>query len=202
MRSSDMKLKSIYTACCLFMQMTSNHALAHSDWIGPLIIVEKVYGTPEPIGRITVRYDGSDAEKPTLTLSSNLFQIKLPPHLLLNLPSPDWDNMRVPWSMTSFDLETKKFVNRPYLYISVPLRGVKGEFWISASVQFFFDKQGLLKERHLRRDVLLKDIRWRFSLPYSKEDDITVHADWPLDSTMTAEEVLAEALAKEKKEWQ
>lgn len=34
------------------MQFMSARAVAHSDMIGPLLIVEKVYGAPAPIGRI------------------------------------------------------------------------------------------------------------------------------------------------------
>lgn len=201
MRLFDMKPKSIFTACCLFVQMTSNHALAHSDMIGPLIIVEKVHGTPDPIGRIVVRYDGSDAAKPTLTLSSNLFQVELPPQALLNLPSPDWDNMRVPWSMTSIDRRTGEIIRQPYLYVSIPLRGPKGKTWIRANVLFFFDTQGLLKERHLQMYVAIKDKKWLVDLPHSEADVIgTLGEEWPLTSTETAEEVLTRALVRKQKE--
>lgn len=201
MRLFDMKPKSIFTACCLFVQMTSTHALAHEDTIGPLIIVEKVYGTPDPIGRIVVRYDGSDAAKPTLTLSSNLFRVELPPQALLNLPRPDWDNMCVPWSMTSMNRQTGERVQQPYLYISVPLHGPQGKTWIRANVLFFFDQQGLLKERQLQMYIAIKDKKWLVDLPISEADVIgTLVEEWPLTSTETAEEVLTRSLAKKQKE--
>lgn len=170
---------------------------AHVDMVGPLVVIEKIYAVDDPIGRITLRYDGTDQKRPKLEIRSKLFQAILPSSAILNLPRPDWNSMMVPWSMDSFDSVLKKFVERPHLYIRVSLWGPPGTHWARASVRFFFDDQGKLKERQLYWEVGIKDGKHRPELPTEVcEVTDTISAVWPIDSQEPAESVFARALSQ------
>ena len=175
----------------------SDYALAHSDMIGPLLIVEKVYGPPAPIGRITVRYDGTNEAEPTLKLSSNLFSTTLSAKLLRDLPRPNWNALSVPYSFTSIEPKTRKIIEQPYLYITVPLYGPAGQSWPGVSVEFHFDSSGKVSKRILKQFVPVKDKRPRLDLPHAEADYIdSIYENWPLDSRESAEAVLARAFKK------
>ena len=170
---------------------------AHVDKVGPLVVIQKIYEVDDPIGRITIRYDCSDPKHPMLEIRSNLFQAALPSSAILNLPGPDWAGMMAPYSMVSFDSALKRFVDRPYLYLLVPLRGPPGNSWSRATVRFFFDDQGKLKERQLHWQVGIKDGKHRPELPAESCDVIdTILATWPIDSQETAESALSRALSQ------
>lgn len=74
--------------CFAIVQFMAGRVSAHTEIIGSLLVVEKAYGAPAPIGRIVVRYDATDAAKPKLHLLCNLFKSDLPAKVLLGLPVP------------------------------------------------------------------------------------------------------------------
>jgi hypothetical protein len=183
--------------CCGCALALAGSVFAHTDMIGPLVRVEKVYDAPAPIGRITVKFDATNADAATLELTSALFRASLPPNALRNLPRPNWDGLAVPYSLTSYDVETRQWVNRPYLYITLPVYGPAGRTWPSTSVQFSFDEKGGLKERRLKQHVPVKDGRPRPDLPPADTDFLhTLYEPWPVEGTESAEEVLSRALRR------
>jgi hypothetical protein len=163
---------------------------AHEEMIGPLVVIEKVYDAPEPLGRIVVRYDATEAE-PTLHLRHGRMIAKVPADALRDLPRPNWDAMTVPYAMTSFDVKTRAWVDRPYFYISVPLHGPAGKTWPTTAALFFFDKAGRLSERKLKQFMPIKDGRPRPDLPPGEADVIdAINEDWPAGGVESAEDLL------------
>lgn len=155
-------------------------AAAHQDRIPPAKYLHAVYEAPDPIGDITLVYDGRQ-ENATLRLACDLFESAVPHEALADLPRPNWNEIEVRFSLTSYD-ERRQLVERPYLYIQVPLFGPSGESWQQTWVTLHFDHNGKFEKRALRRIVELDENMSRHFWP-----------DWPVEGDKTAQQVLEAA---------
>lgn len=178
-------LKAMRIAATLiaFLLMVSRVG-AHEDMIAPLVKVEKVYATPKPLGPLRIAYADSEGGKPqTLLVKCDLFGRSIPAEGLLDLPRPDWSLLSAAYSLTSF--ESGKWVERPYLYLVVPLHGPAGESWEQTWATFHFDANGKLT-RKIKRFV-----------PMSSPNAIRVlWEDWGIGSNVSAKSVLEAAQRK------
>lgn len=181
-----MRILQVFGLCLVCLFCAFHAALAHEDRLGPVVVVEKVYGASKPLGHIVGRYDATNMAKPIFHLRCNLFHAELSAKALLDLPRPNWDQFFMPYSYTSFDPKTRKIVKRPYIMVSVPLWGPLGQSWTRTRVEFHFDDKGKLLNRRLHRFV-----------PTKNSNTIeTVDANWPVGSKETAAQVLARGMKK------
>ena len=151
---------------------------AHEDRIGPLVQVQKVSAVPKPIGRTTLTWDAGAGETPapSLKLQCDLFAAAVPANGLADLPRPDFNPMHVAWSLTSFGPE-RKWVDRPYLYVVIPLHGPAGQAWEQTWVTFHFDDKGAMT-RKFKRFVR------------AGENSVSVFwKDWPVGGGVSAEDL-------------
>ena len=153
-------------------------ATGHQDRIPPAKYLHAIYEAPDPIGDIELIYDARE-ENPTLRVDCDLFDTAVPQKALADLPRPNWNQLEVRYSLTSYDAEQQRIVNQPYLYIQVPLFGPPGESWQQTWVTFHFDHNGIFEKRALRRTVELEENASRHYWP-----------DWPVEGEKTANQVL------------
>jgi hypothetical protein len=173
--------------CCCCALLLERRAVASSPVVGQLVTVEKSYDVPQPVGRVTVRYDETDPEKPTLVLRSDVLSGEVSAEALRDLPRPDWGRLYVGFSVPMLR-------DRPHVFISVPLHGPRGVTWPTTSVLFAFDEHGKLTKRGLQQFVPLKGRHPRMDLPLTDADAIGVLSEpWPIGSAESAEQVLARA---------
>lgn len=177
-------MRNFFLTCGLVL-FACSPAAAHSDQLGRLVHIVKTYQAEEPVGRITLEYDGRDADAAVIRVESALFRAEVPPAALENLPRPDYEHMDAPYSTISFDGASGEWVARPYLYVSVSVLGPAGESWPSTWVHFQFDDRGRLTHRRLKRFV-----------PQPSNSIRVLMADWPVGSDQSAAEVLAAEEAK------
>lgn len=192
-----MRTTLFYLIQFIFVLSFAVSAPAHIDRQGQLLSIEKIYEAPAPIGRITLKYDGTDKDTPTLQVTSNLFRSKIPPQALTNLPRPYWDAISALYSLISTDPATGKSIDRPYLYISVPLHRPLGKSEQGAQVLFFFDEEGNLKERRLSQTIpaqITNTENMKIDVAY------VLYENWPITSKETAEQVLTKAFENLEKE--
>lgn len=192
-----MRITIFYFIQFIFALSLAAPALAHIDMSGQLLSIGKIYDAPSPIGRITLKYDGTDNDTPKLQVTSNLFRSKIPPQALRNLPRPYWDAISALYSLISVDSATGKWIDRPYLYISVPLHRPLGKSEQGAQVLFFFDEEGNLKERRLRQTIhaqVTNKEKRKINMGY------VLYENWPITSNETAEQVLTKAFENLEKE--
>ncbi|HLL89046.1 MAG TPA: hypothetical protein VK324_07060 [Tepidisphaeraceae bacterium] len=159
----------------------ADRTYAHSDQIAPLAKVEKVYAAPEPIGRLSAVYTAHEGDaKESLVIECGLFKARVGAEGLTDLPRPDWGSFSVAYSLTSFE---GKWVERPYLYVTVLLHGPPGQAWQQTWATFHFDADGKLTRRVKRfvPDEASKSIR-------------VIWEDWPVGSWSSAEAILDAAV--------
>jgi hypothetical protein len=158
---------------------------AHTDSIASVRRADIVYAAPEPLGPIQVLQEiNEDYAATRLRVRTALWEVEVPVEAMANLPRPSWNSMRVAYSLTSFDPEQegRAFVDRPYVYVEFTLHGPRGVSWQRTSVIYHLDADGELT-RQLKQFI-------------EKEDDIrVVWEDWPVDSSLSAAEVLDAAVA-------
>ena len=171
---------------CLGCAPFAGRAWAHRDRIPSLLVVEKVYAADAPLGHIAVRYDGTDEANPKLNLRTELFRSAVPTKMLRALSRPDWERLSLFYSLTSFEPKTGKLVERPYLYLAVPLRGPTGKSAPKVYIELHFRSDGKLSKRTLRA---------KFS-PVRSDGTETIYQDWPLNSAESSDAVLDRALKK------
>jgi hypothetical protein len=126
--------------------------------VGELTSSERVYAVPKPVGPVRVSFTAGDgkAAPPTLTIACDLFRAAVPAAALADLPRPQWGEARLVYSMTSYDPATKATVDRPYVYVAVPVHGPPDRRWQDTVVTFHVDDKGRF-ERRIKR--LLRDPR-------------------------------------------
>ena len=96
------------------------------------------------------------------------------------------------FSLTSYDVDTRQWVDRPYVYVLVPLLGPAGaENWQQTWVTFHFTPKGFT-DRKLKRSI---DMGPSAADPRSNTIR-TIWADWPIGKGVTAAEALKAAEAK------
>jgi hypothetical protein len=164
-----------------FLAFAAPFAAAHEDQIGPLVKVEKTYAAPTPLGPIRALYVAATKEaKASLLIKSDAFEVNVPAEGLSDLPRPDWDRFTVAYSLTSY--ANGRFVERPYVYLSVVLYGPPGQSWEQTWATFHVDADGKLT-RKVKRFV---DVE--------KSNSIRViWRDWPIGGKATAAEILEAA---------
>jgi hypothetical protein len=155
---------------------------AHEEWVASLTRFEHVYETAKPLGEIRVKYCAAEAKdgRPSLQVNCGNSSVDVPPAALLDLPGAQWDGLTVAFSLTSFDVKTKRWVDRPYFNLSVPLRGPPGKQWSRTWVYFSFDGDGTFKGRSLKR----------FSDNVDTNSISVLWKDWPIDKGIEAVDVL------------
>jgi len=162
-------------------------AEGHEDMIAPLVKVEKVYAAPKPIGHLRVVYTCSEVGKPRiLLLECDLFRRTAPVDGLTDPPRPDWDRFGAASSATSF--EDGKWIDRPYLYLIVPLNGPRGENWDQTWATFHFNAEGKLT-RKIKRFI---------PLPPPQDTVDMVWEDWEIGSGQSAQSVIEATRANRK----
>ena len=129
-------------------------AYGYEEDIASVTKVETTYDTPKPLGQLKVMYAAAKGEtKATLKVECDLFKGEVNAKELEDLPRANWDTMEMLYSLTSYDVESKTFVERPYVYVKVPLWGPPGgDMWQRTWVEYHFDDKGACV-RKLRRDV-------------------------------------------------
>jgi hypothetical protein len=159
-------------------------AWAHEDVIAPLAKVEKVYAAAKPLGRLRVTYSGAERDKePGLTVECEMFRVSVPAQGLADLPRPDWESFVAAYSLTSY--QAGKWIDRPYVYVQVPLNGPVGKAWEQTWVTFHLDADGKLTRRIKR------------FIPDQGTNSIrVVWKEWAIGSGVSAEAVLESAKEK------
>ena len=160
------------------VSLLPSEAQAHQDQIPAPHEFQRVYELAGPLGTTRLQYTGRPGGEPIgLTLATDLFNAQVPGSALASLPRPDWQAMVLAYSNVSFDEETHGFVDRPYVYLRVPLFGPSGrEVWEDTWVDLHFDHNGQLT-RWLRVDVRRRGTTR------------TLREEWPLGSDVTAAEL-------------
>ena len=156
-------------------------ASAHEDVIAPLAKVEKVYAAAKPLGQLRVTYSGAERDKgPGLAVECELFRVSVPAKGLADLPRPDWESFFAAYSLTSY--QSGKWIDRPYVYVQVPLNGPAGRAWERTWVTFHFDADGKLVRR-------IK----RFISDRGTNSTRVIWKEWAIGSGVSAEAVLESA---------
>lgn len=165
----------------LTITFTALPAGAHEDQIAPLAKVEKTYAAPRPLGTLTATWMAKQSgENPSLVVACDLFRVNVPVKGLVDLPRPDWGNFTVAYSLTSY--EAGKWVERPYVYLSVLLHGPAGQTWRQTWATFHFDADGKLV-RQIKRFI-----------PDEATNSISVvWKEWPIGKGVSATTVLESA---------
>jgi len=171
------------TVGIIFSWLCVSNIQAHSDQIGALVYVEKHFQASDPIDLITIIAEWPTDGIPIITLRSKLFETELPPEAVDDLPRPDLESISPRWSTVSFDSQTMDWIEEPYLYLSINLYGPPGTTWPPTQVNFFFENDGRLTERKIKRFV-----------PSGDGNSIsTIWETWPMNSDLSATDMLAQA---------
>lgn len=133
---------------------------AHEEMSAPVVRVEKVFAAKKPLGNIHVVYAETEEpdKEPVLRLSCDLFKASVAAAELKGLPRSDWGAINVYFSMTSFDVATKKFIEKPYLNIMVPVLDPEVTNSLGTWVHYLFDAEGKFTGRMIKQFVPYKDI--------------------------------------------
>src|SRR5687768_3884025 len=125
-------------------------ALAHEETLGRLRAFDKTYDAAAPFHTIRVTFS-MPKDAAVIRVETDVCKLDVPQDHLLDLPRPDFERLTVPHSATSFDAQAKKWVERGYLTVKIPLHGTATQAWADTFAVLHFDQDGTFKHRTLTR---------------------------------------------------
>lgn len=164
--------------------------LAHSEVIGIVTRIEKVYQAHDPIGQIRVTYDSTKGEQESfLEIDTDVFSVVLDHKALSDIPRPNWSAIGASYSTKSWNESVSEMIDEPYLIVSVPFYGPVGESWEGARIQYIIHADGSVN-RQVRNSIFIKSGTWGNCCAHELSED------WPVGSETPLTQIYLPALEK------
>jgi hypothetical protein len=185
------RISVLATAGLLFLACVP--LAAHQDRGAPPARVVKEYVVEKPLGTVRVTYAAATqpGDKPSLRVECDAFKGEVPAEGLEDLPRPDWGKAEMFYALTDYDLDADKFVDRPYIYVKVPILGPGPETWDRTWVTFHFKPTQGFAGRMIKRfldAVLLADGK----TTSTRE----LWVDWAIGKSVSAAEAIKQGEAR------